>query len=434
MCRFGLNRFRLCRVAAASIVLACALAGRAAAELHPYEARVVATGAPVQSGPGENFYPTDTLAQGDVVEVYREKTGGWLAIRPPVNSFSWIASRELKKRDDGLAEVVKDDVASRIGSRLNDKHNAAQVRLKKGELVEVLDEDQLGDETWFKIAPPAGEFRWIQASLVERIGPVQTASAEVAVPAAPDAKVAIATEATAPPLISNTQAPAATPASPAATQIVPLVTTSASPAAASVAPVTPPPAGPVADDLSRSLSEIETRLSRMVSAPVNLWNTERLERDAAQLMSRAKTPAERDAVQVTMNKISRFNQIAHRANPTGASVAQTTPAAQTPLAQQQPVAGAPAAPGVAAATPAGSYDAMGILRPVVSRRPGAPQYALVDDRGQVLSFITPSPDVNLQPYLGHRVGVVGNKGYIAEFNRSHVTAARITPLTDRIVR
>lgn len=435
MCRFGLNRVRLFRVAAASIVLACALAGRAAAELHPYEARVVATGAPVQSGPGENFYPTDTLAQGDVVEVYKEKTGGWLAIRPPVNSFSWIASRELKKRDDGLAEVVKDDVASRIGSRLSDKHNAAQVRLKKGELVEVLDEDQLGDETWFKIAPPAGEFRWIQASLVERIGPVQMASAEAAVPAAADAKVAIATEATAPPLISNTQPPA-TPTSPAATQIVPLVSTPVTPttpAASLVAPVAPPAAGPVADDLSRSLSEIETRLSRMVAAPVNLWNTERLERDAAQLLTRARTPAERDAVQVTMNKISRFNQIAHRANPTGTSIAQTTPATQAPLAQQG-VAGATVAAGVAAATPTGAYDAMGILRPVVSRRPGAPQYALVDDRGQVLSFVTPSPDVNLQPYLGQRVGVIGNKGYIAEFNRSHVTAARITPLTDRIVR
>lgn len=430
MCRFGLNRFRFCRVAAASIVLACALAGRAAAELHPYEARVVATGAPVQSGPGENYYPTDTLAQGDVVEVYKEKTSGWLAIRPPVNSFSWVASRELKKRDDGLAEIVRDDVASRIGSRLNDKHNAAQVRLKKGELVEVLDEDQLGDETWFKIVPPAGEFRWIQASLVERIGPVQTASAEVAVPAAPDAKVAVATEPAAPPLISNTQPPSAAPQ--ATPSRLPPPAPAAPAAAAPVAPVAPPPAGPVADDLSRSLSEIETRLSRMVSAPVNLWNTERLERDTAQLMSRAKTPAERDAVQVTMNKISRFSQIAHRANPSAATVAQATPASQMPATTQTPIA---AQQGVAAAVaPGGPYDAMGILRPVVSRRPGAPQFALVDDRGQVLSFVTPTPDVNLQPYLGQRVGVIGNKGYIAEFNRSHVTAARITPLTDRIVR
>jgi len=419
--------------AALSIALACVTTDWAAAEMHPYEARVVATGAPVQSGPGENFYPTDTLAQGDVVEVYKEKAGGWLAIRPPVSSFSWIPQRDLKKHDDGLAEVIHDNVASRIGSRLSDKHNAAQVRLRKGEIVEVLDEDQLGDETWCKIAPPAGEFRWIQAALVQRVGPVQTASAETTVPAAAPAQNAIATEAAAPPLISNTQSPTAPPASPSS-QIVPLVSTPNAPAASPVAPVSPPAAGPVADDLSRSLSEIETRLSRMVAAPVNLWNTERLERDAAQLLSRAKTPAERDAVQVTINKIGRFNQIAHRANPSGTAIAQTNPGVQPPVTPQQSIAVAPAAPGVAGATPVGNYDAMGILRPVVSRRPGAPQYALVDDRGQVLSFITPTPDVNLQPYLGQRVGVIGNKGYIAEFNRSHVTAARVTPLTDRIIR
>jgi uncharacterized protein YgiM (DUF1202 family) len=409
---------RLYCLVAAGILLACASSERASAELSPYEARVVATGAPILSGPGENYYPTDTLAQGDVVEVYREKSGGWLAIRPPLNSFSWVPGSNLKKQEDGLAEVVKDNVASRIGSRLNDKRNAAQVRLKKGELVEVIDEEKFGDETWYKIAPPAGEFRWIQAALVERAELVKTASAETPV-----------TESSAPPLISNTQASSATPAQPQATApatTLPAATTPVAPQSAAAAPVAPPPSGPVADDLSRSLTEIELRLSRMVSAPVNLWNTERLERDTAQLLARAQSTADRDAVQVTMNKISRFAQIAHRAYPSGATTAQPAPAGQTPVMPQQT--------GVAATAPSGPYDATGILRPVVSRRPGAPQFALVDERGQVLSFITPTPDVNLQPYLGHRVGVVGNKGYIAEFNRSHVTAARVMPLNDKMVR
>jgi hypothetical protein len=89
---------------------------------------------------------------------------------------------------------------------------------------------------------------------------------------------------------------------------------------------------------------------------------------------------------------------------------------------------------VATADAGGPYDAVGILRPVVSRRPGAPQFAVVDERGQVVSFVTATPDLNLQPYLGHRVGVVGNRGYIPEFQRSNVTAARVTPLNDRMVR
>jgi hypothetical protein len=81
-----------------------------------------------------------------------------------------------------------------------------------------------------------------------------------------------------------------------------------------------------------------------------------------------------------------------------------------------------------------AYDATGILRPVVSKRPGAPQFALVDERGQVISFVTSTPDINLQPYVGHRVGVVGNRGYIPEFQRANVTAKRVQPLGERLIR
>jgi hypothetical protein len=161
----------------------------------------------------------------------------------------------------------------------------------------------------------------------------------------------------------------------------------------------------------------------MVAAPTNLWNTEKLERDTAQLMTKAKTQAERDAIGAMQQKINRFAEIGRRANPNAASVAQTGSAQGTIQAN-------------AAAVPTanGQYDAVGILRPVVSRRPGAPQFALVDERGQVVSFVTATPDLNLQPYLGHRIGVYGNRGYIPEFQRSNVTASRVTPLNDRMVR
>jgi hypothetical protein len=164
----------------------------------------------------------------------------------------------------------------------------------------------------------------------------------------------------------------------------------------------------------------------MAAAPVNLWNTEGLERDAAQLMSRAQTPADRDAVQSTVSKINQFASISRRAgSPTNSAIATGT----------SPITPVPGQAGPVAANASGNpYDAVGVLRPVVSRRPGAPQFALVDDHGQVLTFVTPTPDMNLQPYIGKRVGVVGNRGYIAEFNRTHVTAARVTPITENILR
>jgi hypothetical protein len=421
-----------------------------AAESPPYQAKVIATGASVQSGPGDNFYPTDTLTQGDVVEVYKEKPGGWLAIRPPLNSFSWIPERELNLKDGGLAEVKQDDVASRIGSRLNASHNAAQVRLKKGEAVEVLGQEEIRGEKWCKIAPPAGEFRWIQASLVERVGPIPSASnaqdsnvvtTAASVPAA-DAKKD--TTNTSPPTsASSASNPLPPPLMAGATQPqTPQTVTTTQPATTPVAlaaqPNTQPPAntqpsaGPVAGDLSQELSAVELRLSRMVAAPTNLWNTERLERDTAQLMARAKTQSERDAVRVTQDKINRFAELARRHNQPTAGAGQLGAGSADPRTASQP--GAPPLNSVAENATGGPYDAVGILRPVVSRRPGAPQFALVDERGQVVSFVTPTPDLNLQPYLGRRVGVVGNRGFIQEFQRSNVTAARVTPLNDRLVR
>ena len=82
--------------------------------------------AQVRSGPGEKFYPTDTLTSGETVEVYREEADGWLAIRPPERSFSLVLERQLKLRDDGLAEV--DERASHRASAAASATNAMPFR------------------------------------------------------------------------------------------------------------------------------------------------------------------------------------------------------------------------------------------------------------------------------------------------------------------
>jgi hypothetical protein len=197
----------------------------------------------------------------------------------------------------------------------------------------------------------------------------------------------------------------------------------------------------VDDNLARELAAIELRLSRMVAAPTHLWNTELLDKDARALLAKAQTTAERDAVTVTIQKIDRFSAIGQRfANGTNVAPAAANGIAPggVPNSADGAAVGAPgsaAATGTDATAPGGGrFDAIGVLRPVVSKRPGAPQFALVDERGQVISFVSPTPDVNLQPYLGHRVGVVGNRGFIPEFQRARVTAGRVQPLGERILR
>src|SRR3990170_388270 len=120
----------------------------------PYKTLVAADDVYVRSGPGQNYYPTDKLKRGQEVEVYRHDPGGWCAIRPVDGSFSWVSGRFLKPTDDNLAVVTEDGVSARVGSRFSDIREVVQVRLQKGEVIEILDPPPRGagwgENTWFK--------------------------------------------------------------------------------------------------------------------------------------------------------------------------------------------------------------------------------------------------------------------------------------------
>lgn len=138
----------------------------------PYVAYVAAADARVMSGPGEKHYPVQSLPTGYAVEVYRHDDGGWCAVRPPDGSFSLVDSSELRLVEPGVGEVLRSDAPSRVGSSHAGKQNAVQVLLGAGELVEVLEPPPEG-QRWVKIAPPAGEFRWIAAEGLSATPPVE---------------------------------------------------------------------------------------------------------------------------------------------------------------------------------------------------------------------------------------------------------------------
>ncbi|NUQ65022.1 MAG: SH3 domain-containing protein, partial [Pirellulales bacterium] len=204
----------------------------------PYKAYVTADGVQIRSGPGSSYYPTDKLDTGAEVEVHRHDPGGWYAIRPPEGSFAWVSGRFLKLEKDRLATVIGDRVAARVGSRISDARDVVQVRLDRGELVDVLETKTIqGDpesSTWYKIAPPAGEFRWIFGKYVDPQDPndgtrkVQPATSplvphEAAAPESSSVAVRIPTEAISeePPAAEPPVAPAAPDAPDAAAEAKP---------------------------------------------------------------------------------------------------------------------------------------------------------------------------------------------------------------------
>mgnify|MGYP003345403736 CR=1 FL=1 len=52
---------------------------------------------------------------------------------------------------------------------------------------------------------------------------------------------------------------------------------------------------------------------------------------------------------------------------------------------------------------------------------------LVDENGNVVTYIKPSPGVNLAPLVGQHVAVRGAKGYMPEYKQPYIVASEARP-------
>ncbi|MEM9185711.1 MAG: hypothetical protein AAGB00_04360 [Planctomycetota bacterium] len=446
----------------------------------PYEAIVRRGKIDVFSGPGGQYYRTSILTKGEAVEVHH-KVGGYLGIRPPEGSFSWAPGSDIKEIDPGVAAVQREGVPSRVGSLLTEERNVVHVRLKQGERVRVLSRVMIDGSEWAQIAPPAGEFRWVRAQDVgdgdEPVLPDRTASI-VTDPVPPPATLPPAAAAHVPasitPAVTNDDeahatagdgwvtstshdspapalavtAPAATPptnphAAPPtnATAIAggrpltpPAATTPASYAAGAFPGVAPAPSPRSPAGFNQRLALVEVELSRRVSQASSFWRLDDLQLEASRLLAGATNPEEQAAARSFALRVGRFGQLARRGQQLTQVAPATTPA-RLSSTTVSPLASPPAAPQLGTARVGTgrlgtgpmtvSRDVTGELRSVVSKRPDAPKFALVDNTGRVTTFLTPQPGMDLQPLLGKQVIVTGVQGVLPSINQRHVAASRV---------
>src|SRR5262245_9545420 len=107
------------RTAWLGVALTACLSGASLTAEEPkvvYSATVTANESEVRSGAGDSqqLYPTNRLVKGDTVEVVREQEGGWLAIKPPPGSFSWINSRFVQRIGNTSSFVVNAHPDSKV--------------------------------------------------------------------------------------------------------------------------------------------------------------------------------------------------------------------------------------------------------------------------------------------------------------------------------
>jgi hypothetical protein len=414
----------------------------------------------LRAGPGDDFYPTERLVQGAPVEVWAIDASGYCAVRPVEGSFSWVRGDDLidLDADRGRADaapptavVATDGAVARVGSQLNALRHVTQVALEAGERVTMLGHERIpggrhaGD--WVRIAPPSGEFRWARGedldlpptlAVVVDAGDATAglAAAGRSIDAIREAQAALAETVAAFDAAPAPGPPQVLEPAPAARKLfggwLPMGTT--------IFHGDPPPPTAVGAGAQAApadeLADIDLALSLAVTGPSASWNLGPLRERLRVVATRAGSENERLRAQAIDARLARFEEIQGRQR---SLVAAETAPEPSPLrlgamwSSLEALGSRPVRPGVLPGgrpadgqptwTPPDQVEVTGRLATVVSRRPDAPRWAIVDERNTVLTFVTPQSGVNLAPLVGQQVSVRGAKGYMPEYQRPYVVAS-----------
>lgn len=86
--------------------------------------------------------------------------------------------------------------------------------------------------------------------------------------------------------------------------------------------------------------------------------------------------------------------------------------------------GVPSNSGSQGAAGTGAFVESGFLVQVYSARPNSPPFALTDNTGRTVAYVTPSPGVNLRIHLNSDIRVAGNQGFLRGLNTPHILVTR----------
>ena len=161
---------RWCLLVGVAALAASAPLSAQTAPVAKMQATITLANSETRSGPGLGMAMTGRMNAGEQVWIVAQE-GDWFGILPPAGSRSWVHPRYLGKIDpankaEKFNVVVESDCPRewvRIGADgRNIPTEVNSVRLPRGTVVEVVGAKVVHQNTtWYPIAPPAGELRWI---------------------------------------------------------------------------------------------------------------------------------------------------------------------------------------------------------------------------------------------------------------------------------
>jgi uncharacterized protein YgiM (DUF1202 family) len=361
-----------------------------AAAVSPLPGEIADDEAPIRCGPGTQYYACLNLPAGTRVEIYEQRDDGWLAIRPPEGSFSWVDSQYVRKTDNPVVgQITQANTPAWIGSRLNAaSEHRWQVRLKKNEFVQILGQVQAEgakpNSLWYRIAPPAGEFRWVHQTDVNRL--------------------------------SRDMAPSQTVAEQAGgthVQKARYRDVGESRAATSVDRAEHGEHG--LSSTKQTLNELSLRLTLLAAEDPQSWHLQPLKHAAIELVDSGATAVQRGQARLLLERINEFEAVKRRLH-------------RMRIEEKMPVRAPAQSNSFDDLDPL--FDGMGLLSPVHSSREGAPPFALLDQTGTVRFLVSPAPGVNLRRYAKKQVGVLGERSFSESYMLMHIRVERVVELPE----
>ena len=378
-----------------------------AVEPTAYRATVVDPEVKLRAGPSDAFPDTGSLPRGAVVIVEREEGNGWLAVTAPSGSVSWVATQFIedptpdRPTPKNVFVHTEDEVTLAAGKAGEGQPlDIRRVKVPNGTTLLLLGpKASFAGKTWYPVAPPHGDVRYLPKTAVQ-----------YEKPAANNFAVRVSES-------SNPLPPAASPATPAG-----------GPLATVPGPGSTTPAGgvvaskPAVNHPLWTKAETAEREGRFADADKAYF-------ELAALMN--GTGGDHDIANLCYSRVHALREKQRNAGNTTPVVGGVL---QPPAPKDDRVVrpGAPQAlpPAANTSTNAASGDGpklTGTLRRSVLTPDGKPAYALETSPGVVKAYVSAGPGVEMEKLIGKRVDVYGAARTLTGLSKPYVLATAVDP-------
>jgi len=344
--------------------------------------RVVVDRVEVFAEPDDTAFITSTLDRGDEVEVRKALPGGWLAIAAPAGTFHWVEDDAVEILRDGRLYVTLPRTTLRLGREGMPRPGPPRSTLAEGRVLKPGSQEPLAyrdgrrTRTWRSAAVDDDEVRFVRA-------------AGLADP-------------------SRSDRPAAVPAS------APRPATPERRASHVEADLPP--------DLVAPLRRVEAEHRGVVARPIEGWDFATVRRDYQALLASHGDPTSRAAIRDRLDQVEREDELAKSAREFVALVRESRRRDGVLEQVRGSIRSLRASEDLA-------FDAEGMLQASSRRVGGEKVFVLLDDEGQVVTYLKIPPGIDSTNLLARQVGVRGKSRFNESLRFRLLDVRDIEPLT-----